>query len=88
VIPRTDFYAVKKDNNIVFFTGNTSNFSALGNQFEIYNTTTQKWSTGVLNHKIRFTTVISVNNTIYVAGGTEDDSFIPVNSNKVWKLEF
>ncbi len=80
VIPRTDFYAVKKDDNIVFFTGNTSNFSTLGNQFEIYNTTTHTWSTGVLNHKINYTTVISVNNTIYVAGGTGDGS--------VWKLEF
>ena len=88
VIPRTDFYAVKKDDNIVFFTGNTSNFSILGNQFEIFNTTTQTWSTGVLNHKIRYTVVISVNNTIYVAGGTEDGSNSPVNANQVWKLEF
>jgi len=88
VIPRTDFYAVMKDDNIVFFTGNTINFSALGNQFEIYNTTTNTWSTGVLNHKISYTTVISVNNTIYVAGGTEDGSNTPVCSNQVWKLEF
>jgi len=88
VIPRTDFYAVKKDDNIVFFTGNTSNFSILGNQFEIFNTTTQTWSTGVLNHKIRYTAIISVNNTIYVAGGTEDGSNIPFNANQVWKLEF
>jgi hypothetical protein len=87
-IPRTDFYAVVKDDNIVFFTGNTSDFSTLGNKFEIYNTTTHTWSTGVLNHKIRYTTVISVNNTIYVAGGTEDGSNSPVNSNQVWKLEF
>lgn len=87
-IPRSEFYAVKKDDNIVFFTGNTSDFSALGNQFEIFNTTTQTWSTGVLDHKIRYTSVISVNNTIYVAGGTEDGSNMPVSSNKVWKLEY
>jgi hypothetical protein len=87
-IPRSDFYAVKKDDNIVFFTGNTSNFQAFGNQFEIFNTTTRTWSTGVLNHKIRYTSVISVNNTIYVAGGTEDGSNMPAYNKQVWKLEF
>lgn len=81
VIPRTDFDAVTKDDNIIFFTGNTSDFSSFGNKFEIYNTTTGTWSTGVLNQSIRYSTFISVNNTIYVAGGMAD-------GNKVWKLQF
>lgn len=87
-IPRTDFYAVVKDDNIVFFTGNTSDFAILGNRFDIYNTTSHTWSTGLLDHKIRYTTVISVNNTIYIAGGTEDGSNTPVLSNVVWKLVY
>ncbi len=87
-IPRTDFYAVVKDDNIVFFTGNSSDFATLGNRFDIYNTTSHTWSTGLLDHKIRYTNVISVNNTIYIAGGTEDGSTIPVYSDKVWKLVF
>lgn len=88
VIPRTDFYAVVKDGNIVFFTGTTSDFQTLGNKFEIFNTATHLWSTGVLDHNIHYSSVISVNNTIYIAGGTEDGSNSPVNSNQVWKLEF
>ncbi len=89
MIPRTDFSAVKKDDNIVFFTGSTSDFSSFGNQFEIYNTTTGIWSTGVLNQRIIYSTIISVNNTIYVAGGAENGgSFNPVALNKVWKLQF
>jgi N-acetylneuraminic acid mutarotase len=69
IIPRTDFGAVTKDDNIIFFTGSTSDFSLFGNQFEIFNTTTGTWSTGRLNQNIIYSTIISVNDTIYVAGG-------------------
>ena len=88
VIPRTDFNAVTKDDNIIFFTGSTSD-AIYGNQFEIYNTTTGIWSKGVLNQRIIYSAIIVVNNTIYVAGGAENGgSSYPVPLNKVWKLVF
>ncbi|ULQ54725.1 Kelch repeat-containing protein [Flavihumibacter fluvii] len=88
MIPRYNFSAVLKDDNIVFFTGYSPNSTLEGgNHFEIYNTTSDTWSTGVLNLKLSAAAIISVNNTIYVAGGMED-----YNSSKmfsqVWKLEF
>lgn len=87
VIPRLGNSAVIKGDNIVFFTGYEINHPLEGTRFEIYNTTTDTWSTGVLNQKIFDATVISVNNTIYVAGGRGTvlgrDPF-----KQVWKLEF
>jgi len=74
--PRFGFSAVKKNEQIVFFTG----YDGSGVEFEIYDTVTGIWSTGKLNQNIRGAAIISVNNTIYVAGGTY--------SNQVWKLEF
>ncbi len=71
--------AVVKDNQVVFFTG-----SAGGNRFDIYNATTNTWSIGELPVNINNASVISVNNTIYVAGGFIND----IISNQVWKLEF
>lgn len=71
--------AVVKDNKIVFFTGNAG-----GNRFDIYNVTNNTWSIGELPVNIKIASVISVNNTIYVAGGYIND----VLSNQVWKLEF
>ncbi len=60
------FNAVKKNEYIIFFTGYNG---GEGDQFEIYDTTSGKWSTGMLNQKIQGAAIISVNNTIYVAGG-------------------
>ena len=54
------------------------------NKFDIYETTTNTWSIGVLNQNIEGASIISVNNTIYVAGGVVNG----VMSNQVWKLEF
>jgi hypothetical protein len=71
--------AVVKDNQVVFFTGNAG-----GNRFDIYNVATNTWSIGELPVNINNASVISVNNTIYVAGGFIND----VLSNQVWKLEF
>jgi K319L-like, PKD domain/Kelch motif len=88
VMPRIDFSAVTKDDNIIFFTGITPDIPLSTNQFEIYNTTTGTWSTGVLNQNIWFSTIISVNNTIYVAGGATGNIFNATLLNKVWKLEF
>jgi N-acetylneuraminic acid mutarotase len=74
--PRFGFSAVKKNEQIVFFTG----YDGSGVEFEIYDTVTGIWSTGKLNQKIQGAAIISVNNTIYVTGG--------IYSNQVWKLEF
>jgi hypothetical protein len=81
ILPRSGFSAVKKNEHIVFFTGY---HSGDGGQFEIYDTTSGKWSTGILNQKIQGAAIISVNNTIYVAGGLVNGAY----SSQVWKLEF
>jgi len=86
MIPRFMLDAVKKDDNIIFFTGNISNNPFSGTHFEIYNTKTDTWSTAVLNQKINDATIISVNNTIYVAGGRDKPS--GPYFKQVWKLEF
>ncbi|MEJ7673106.1 MAG: hypothetical protein WKF59_10430 [Chitinophagaceae bacterium] len=92
VIPRIGNSAVIKGDNIVFFTGYENNDPIKGTRFEIYNTTTDTWSTGVLNQKIFDATVISVNNTIYVAGGREtvqdSQGYGGPFFKQVWKLEF
>jgi hypothetical protein len=54
------------------------------NKFDIYDITTNTWSVGVLQVDIYASSVISVNNTIYVAGGYVNG----ILSNQVWKLEF
>lgn len=74
------FKCVRKNDNLVFFTGNISNF----NKFDVYNITTNTWRIGVLPFSIRGAAIISVNNTIYIAGGWVDG----VASSQVWKLEF
>ncbi|MEO5583211.1 MAG: PKD domain-containing protein [Saprospiraceae bacterium] len=77
--PRYFLNAVTKGDNIIFFTG-----IDIGDRFEIYNSITNTWSTVVLNQKIVYSAIISVNNTIYIAGGDVNG----IASNKVWKLEF
>ena len=59
-------------------------YSSRSNQFDIYDAKTNTWSIGVLPFSIEGASIISVNNTIYVAGGMVDNVF----SDKVWKLEF
>ena len=81
IVPRSGFSAVKKNEQIVFFTGSSGGD---GSQFEIYDTTSGKWSTGMLNQRIQGAAIISVNNTIYVAGGMVNGAY----SAQVWKLEF
>lgn len=89
--PNAFFSAVSKDNKIVFFT--TGNKVAtdwyveaphIANKFDIYDIATDTWSIGVLPVNIHGASIISVNNTIYVAGGFVDG----VLSRQVWKLEF
>lgn len=78
--PNFSFDAVIKDNKIVFFTGE----GAANSKFDIYDVTTKTWSIGVLPVNIYGASIISVNNTIYVAGGYVNG----VLSNQVWKLDF
>lgn len=72
---------VVKDNKIIFlrFDG-----GANANNFDIYNINTKSWSIGVLPQAIPGeASVISINNTIYIAGGFVNGTM----SDAVWKLE-
>lgn len=72
--------AVVKDNRIIFY----SSYGRDANKFDIYDITTNTWSIGVLPETIEQASIISVNNTIYLAGGKVNG----VLSDKVYKLEF
>jgi len=85
-IPKTNFNAVIRNDNIIFFPGSIGGGQVSGSQFDIYNTTTNQWSTGELNRELYDAAIISVNNTIYLAGG-RDQAWGPYFNN-VWKLEF
>jgi len=85
IIPRSSPRAAIKDDNIVFFTGYGPD-QRNGTHFEIYNITANAWSTGVLDQPIQGAAIISVNNTIYIAGGSSNN--FPPFYDKVWKLEF
>ncbi|MDQ6609303.1 MAG: PKD domain-containing protein [Bacteroidota bacterium] len=72
--------AAVKDNKIVFIRvhGNDTN------KFYIYDIATNTWSIGILPVNIDGASIISVNNIIYLAGGSVNG----ILSDKVWKLEF
>ena len=82
ISPRTLFSAVQANDKLIFFTGN-NNPTAANDRMDIYNLTTGTWSIGVLPVSINSSTIISVNNSVYVAGGYVNGSV----SNQVWKLE-
>jgi N-acetylneuraminic acid mutarotase len=75
--------AVLKDNKIIFF-----RHTSPTDKFDIYDIATNTWSIGMLpQFSLEHTSIISVNNTIYLTGGMLADS--PYSRNdKVWKLEF
>ncbi|MEO5682985.1 MAG: kelch repeat-containing protein [Chitinophagaceae bacterium] len=77
------FAAVMKNNRLVFFTGNSA-LTGAKNKFDIYDIGSNSWSIGLLFDGIQGASVISVNNTIYVAGGYVLGSL----TNQLWKLEF
>jgi N-acetylneuraminic acid mutarotase len=81
------FETVLKNNEIVFFIDLVHSPGELFLDFEIYNTATDTWSIGRLNQGISLMSIISVNNKIYVAGGSLS-SGIEVLSNQVWLLEW
>ena len=88
--PNAFFTAVEKNNKIVFFTPGVdvpiywTSPPPVKNKFDIYDISTDTWSIGVLQQNIINASIISVNNTIYVAGGNTNG----ITSSKVWKLEF
>ena len=53
-------------------------------KFDVYDVATDKWSIGVLPVGVLRASIISVNNTIYLAGGVVNG----ILSDKVWKMEF
>jgi hypothetical protein len=71
--------AVLKDNKIIYY----SSYGRDSNKFDIYDILSNQWSIGGLPAKIGGASIISVNNTIYLAGGYVNG----VLSDKVWKLE-
>jgi hypothetical protein len=87
--PNSGFSVVQKGSKIVFFTAHTTQAGWLipgiaTNKFDIYDIFSGTWSIGVLPVDIYDASIISVNNTIYVAGGYVN-GFL---SSQVWKLEF
>ena len=80
-IPATFLYPVVKDNKILFLRNGDLEGS---DKFAVYDVVSNTWSIGVLPYRIGGASIISVNNTTYVAGL----SINGVLSNKVWKLEF
>jgi len=74
---------VVKENKIIFFRKWDG-----GNKFDIYDIATNTWSIGVLPVGIDGASIISVNNTIYVAGGMLNSTGYFNPGDQVWKLEF
>jgi hypothetical protein len=72
--------ALLKNNKILFFTINGMN----DNTIDIYDVSSASWSIGVLPQNIYGSSVISVNNTIYVTGAHENG----ILSNQVWNHDY
>ncbi|ANE51296.1 Kelch repeat-containing protein [Flavisolibacter tropicus] len=72
--------AVIKDNKIIFFRHNTEP----ANEFDIYDIATKEWLIGQVPIGVLGTSIISVGNTVYLAGGKINGSL----TDQVWKLEF
>jgi hypothetical protein len=77
--PLSSLKAVTKNNKILFFEDDV-----VTSRLDIYDIATNIWSVGVLPQSITAAAIISVNNTVYVAGGKVNG----VLSDKVWKLEY
>jgi len=86
VIPKINPNAVSTKDRVIFFPGNFENGVYSGNEFDIYDPTSDQWSIGRISKEIYDATVISLNNSIYIAGGrnTPNGPYF----TEVWKLEF
>jgi hypothetical protein len=80
--------SVVKDNKILFIHPGSL-------YFDIYDPSTRTWSIGVLPQAVPVdAAVISVNNTIYIAGGgigenpMGNGAYAIIATNEVWKLQF
>jgi N-acetylneuraminic acid mutarotase len=80
--PKGTYSAVAKDHTIIFYPTNSEGDNTA---FEIYNTITKTWSIATLNMALDGASIISVNNTIYIAGGWGTNGLY---YDQVWKLEF
>ena len=76
--------AVVKDNKIIWFATPDPLNGNHTDKFNIYNTVTNTWSIGLLPFRMSGASIISVNNTVYVAGGYVNGKM----SDQVWKLDF
>jgi Galactose oxidase, central domain/Kelch motif len=72
--------AVVKNDEIIFFRHGEGD----NRRFDIYNNRTGVWSIGEIDQNIKNSSIISVDNQIYLAGGIVNG----VLSGQVWKLEF
>jgi N-acetylneuraminic acid mutarotase len=79
--PQSDLKTVTKNNKILFF---ASVGAPTQSTLDMYDIATNTWSIVVLPATIEGASIISVNDTVYIAGGKVNG----VLSDKVWKLEF
>ncbi|TDH23484.1 hypothetical protein EXU57_16910 [Segetibacter sp. 3557_3] len=76
--------AVTKNDKIIWFASLDPLSGNATDKVNIYDVNSTTWSIGVLPFRISGASVISVNNTIYVAGGSVNGKL----SDQVWLLEF
>lgn len=80
-IPKSLVRTIRINDQILFYAGVATDAK---NHFDLYDISDQQWKTVVLPIDLEGAAIVSVNNNIYVAGGSIDG----VYTNKVWKMEF
>jgi hypothetical protein len=79
-----------KNDGLVFLTGNSATNSSL-TQFDFYNPLTNSWSVGKLSQSFNgtfYASVISANNSVYLAGGISGDECNTIYHDKVFMLNW
>jgi hypothetical protein len=82
--PIAGLNSVVKGDNMVFFPGFPS-WNVDVNTFDIYNLVSKSWSVGKLDAIVPNSSIISVNNKIYVVGGNESNF---ITTPGVWLLKW